>query len=399
MADIKQSKEQRRKLIEDNRLILDKADAEMRAMTTGEVEQYDKRDSDISALSATIDRHERQAAHVVEAEERQESETRAVAPASQAGTGDSGGEVRHGTASLEYRAAYDNWFRRGDFERRAMQVGTDSEGGFLVPDEWGSQLIEARVAANVMRQLATVIQTKSGTFTVPSETSDGTAAWTAEEAAFNDSQAVLAELTFSAHKWTRLVKVSDELLADNAYNAAGYVTNRIGRAGGILEESAFVNGDGSSKPTGIVGGSTLGVTAAGTAAITTDEVIDLYHSLARQYRVGATFMAADATIKLIRKLKDTTNQYLWQPGMMAGEPDRLQGRPLVASEDMPAPTTGLKSVIFGDFSYYWIADRAGFTFKRLDELYAANGQVGFVGLARTDGKLTLATAVNHLIQA
>jgi len=127
--------------------------------------------------------------------------------------------------------------------------------------------------------------------------------------------------------------------------------------------------------------------------------MDLYHSLGRSYRRRATFMLADATALAIRKLKDGDSQYMWQPGLQAGQPDRLLGRPVEISDSMPAMTTGLKSVLFADFSYYWIGDRTATVVQRLDELYAATGQVGYRAFKRVDGKLTLAAAAKHLIQA
>ena len=110
-------------------------------------------------------------------------------------------------------------------------------------------------------------------------------------------------------------------------------------------------------------------------------------------------MMNDSTAKLIRKLKDGDSQYLWQPGLQAGQPDVLLGRPVVVSSAMPAATTGLKSVVFGDLSYYTIADRANTAVQRLNELYAANGQIGFRAFKRTEGKVTLSSAIKHLIQA
>ena len=109
-------------------------------------------------------------------------------------------------------------------------------------------------------------------------------------------------------------------------------------------------------------------------------------------------MLNDSTIKAVRKLKDSTGQYLWQPSLMAGTPDTLLGRPVKTSTYMPVIAAGAKTIAFGDFSYYWIADRKGRSFKRLNELYAANGQVGFLGSQRVDGKLVLSEAVKVLAQ-
>jgi HK97 family phage major capsid protein len=140
------------------------------------------------------------------------------------------------------------------------------------------------------------------------------------------------------------------------------------------------------------------VTAASATAITIDEVLDLYHSLKSAYRKNATFLVNDATIKAIRKLKDGQGQYLWQPSVQSGTPDTILNRPVVTSQYMPTAAAGEKTILFGDFKYYWIADRQGRTFKRLNELYAANGQVGFLASQRLDAKLILPEAIKVLQQ-
>ena len=139
-----------------------------------------------------------------------------------------------------------------------------------------------------------------------------------------------------------------------------------------------------------------GVTSAAAAALTSDELIDLYHSLRTPYRQKAVFITNDNTVKAIRKLKDGTGQYMWQPGLQAGQPDTLLNRPLITSAFMPEFAAGNKVMAFGDLSYYWIADRQGRSFQRLNELFAKNGQVGFRTFQRVDGKLTLAEAVKAL---
>ena len=128
-------------------------------------------------------------------------------------------------------------------------------------------------------------------------------------------------------------------------------------------------------------------------------MLDLFYSLSRPYRAQARWLSSDPMIKLIRKLKDNDGQYLWQPGLQADEPDRILGRPVIASSYVPAPAASARSLAFGDMSYYRIADRLGTTMQRLDEKYADTGQVGFRMRSRTDGKLTLAEAVKVLEQA
>ena len=155
------------------------------------------------------------------------------------------------------------------------------------------------------------------------------------------------------------------------------------------EEDAFINGNGTAKPTGLlhsVNGAATGVTTAG-AAITADEIIDLIHSVKSGYRKKAVFLLNDSTVKTLRRLKDGNGQYLWQPGLKEGQPDKLLSYRLVTSAYMPEVASGAKPVLFGDFSSYWIADRQGRSFQRLNELYAATGQIGFRATQRVDGRL------------
>ena len=222
-----------------------------------------------------------------------------------------------------------------------------------------------------------------------------------EAAPFQESDDSFTQITLSAYKVGTMLKISDELLHDAFFNLEGYVATEFARRIGAAEEDAFLNGDGTNKPTGmlhVTAGAEIGVTAAGAAAITVDELIDLYHSLRAPYRKNATFLVHDNTVKAIRKLKDGQGQYLWQPSITAGTPDTVLNRPITTSPYMPTMAGGKKSVLFGDFRYYWIAERQGRTFKRLNELFAANGQVGFLAWQRLDGKLILPEAMKVLQQ-
>ena len=198
-----------------------------------------------------------------------------------------------------------------------------------------------------------------------------------------------------------MIKVSEELLNDSVFDVEAYISNEFARRIGAKEEEAFIVGDGTGKPTGILaatGGAPVGVTAAGAVALTADEIIDLFYSLKSPYRKNAVFIMNDSTIKAIRKLKDTQGQYLWQPSLTAGTPDTLLNRPVYTSSFVPYIEAGAKTVAFGDFGYYWVADRQGRSFKRLGELFAATGQIGFLGSQRVDGKLILPEAVKILQQ-
>ena len=317
-------------------------------------------------------------------------------------------ELRRGTRAhdtAEYRLAFYKWFVGGDMglsdqEKRVMSKASAGAGLNLVPTSFQKELIVALRDFGVMRQLATVVTTDSGeALQWPGFSSHGSAGWVAENGSYTASDEVASQSTLNAYKAGTLMKVSEELLTDSAFDLDAYARQEFGQRIGVLENTGYVAGDGSGKPTGIATQASAGVTAAGTTAITADETIDLFHSLSPPYRRNASFVLNDSTIKLVRKLKDSTNQYIWQPGLQAGVPDSLLGKPVYADPDMAAATTGQVSVLFGDFSYYKIRDVNGIAFQRLNELYAESGQVGFKAYHRTDGKLLLTTAVKKLTQA
>lgn len=393
---------ERAKLVQQARELLDRASAEQRTLTAEEEQQYQRIEAEIERLSKEIRREEQLRA--LEAELRQSQGTIAggkqQGPPQEPGDSIAAGDDR---SSEDYRNAFWRAMRHtrnalDAHETRALQVGTDAEGGFLVPTEFERSLVQALEDQNVMRTLATVITTSSDR-SIPVVTSHGSASWLAEEGAFSESDEAFGQKVLYAHKVGTLIKVSEELLQDSAFDLPAYLANEFARRIGAAEEAAFVDGNGVGKPLGVVQDAEVGVTAAGANAVTADELIDLFHSLKRPYRVRATWLMADATAKAIRKLKDTNGQYMWQPGLQAGQPDRLLSRPVAISDDMPAMATGNKSILFGDFSYYRIADRGATVMQRLNELYAVNGQVGFRGYRRVDGKLLLAEAVKALKQA
>ncbi|RHT58653.1 phage major capsid protein [Clostridium sp. AM29-11AC] len=312
--------------------------------------------------------------------------------------------AKTGRASDEYRQNFWNMMRSKTpmpTVMNALQIGTDSEGGYLVPDEYERTLVEALEEENVFRQLAKVIRTSSGDRKIPVVATKGTASWIDEEGAYLESDDAFGQVSIGAYKVGTMIKVSEELLNDSVFDLEAYISREFARRIGAKEEEAFFTGDGSGKPLGVLaatGGAETGVTAASATAITADELIDLFYSLKAPYRRNAVWVLNDSTIKAIRKLKDNQGQYLWQPSLTAGAPDLLLGKPVRTSAYMPAIAADAKTVAFGDFSYYWIADRQGRSFKRLNELYAATGQVGFLASQRVDGKLILPEAIKVLAQ-
>lgn len=283
----------------------------------------------------------------------------------------------------------------------ALQEGVDTEGGYLVPDEFERTLVEALEEENMFRSLAHVIQTSSGERKIPVVASKGSANWIDEEGPYVDSDDSFGQVTIGSFKLGTTIKVSEELINDSVFDLENYISKEFARRIGSREEEAFFTGDGNGKPLGFLaanGGAEVGVTAASATAITADEIIDLYYSLKTPYRKNAVWILNDATVKAVRKLKDSTGQYLWQPALTEGTPDKLLGRPVYTSAYMPTAAAGAKTIAFGDFKYYWIADRQGRSFRRLNELYATTGQVGFLGSQRVDGKLILSEAVKVLAQ-
>lgn len=316
-------------------------------------------------------------------------------------------ETKTGRATDEYKQAFWNATRHKDKDkltpemRNALQVGTDSEGGYLVPDEFENRLIDGLKDATVIRSHAYVFKTSNGLHKIPIVASHGSAAWIDEEGAYTESDDAFGQVQLDAHKVGTIIKVSEELLNDSAFDLEGYIYSEFIRRIGDKEEEAFLVGNGSSKPTGILnatGGGQVGVTTASATTITADELIDLFYSLKAPYRKSAVWVFNDATMKIVRKLKDGSGQYLWQPGLKDGESDTILGRPYFTSSAVPTVAAGAKTVIFGDLNYYWIGDREGITFRRLNELYAGNGQVGFLASKRLDGKTVLPEAIKVLQQ-
>lgn len=269
----------------------------------------------------------------------------------------------------------------------------------MLPHE--KTLIEGLEEKNLFRRLAHVIHTSSGDRKIPVSASKGTASWIDEEEAYPESDDSFGQITIGAHKLATMIKVSDELLNDSVFDMPSYIAREFARRIGAAEEEAFFTGNGSGKPLGVLastGGAGVGVTAVSATAVSFEEIIDLFYSLREPYRQNSVFIMNDSTVKALRKLKNGTGDFIWQPSTVLGTPDRILNRPVYTSQYMPSLEAGAKTVLFGDLTYYWIADREGRQFKRLNELYAATGQVGFLSSERVDGKLVLPEAVKVLQQ-
>lgn len=272
-----------------------------------------------------------------------------------------------------------------------LQEGVDADGGYLVPVEYDNRLIQVLEEENIMRALATKITT-SGEHKINIAATTPAALWVEEGGALTFGDATFDQKFVDSHKLHVAIKVTEELLYDSAFDLEKYILTQFGKALANAEEDAFLNGDGKGKPYGVFDTTTGGTKAGNLAAdIKADDIFDLIYNLKRPYRKGACFIMNDKTIAQIRKLKDNNGQYLWQPSLVAGEPDQIAGYKVRTSAYAPE-----NAISFGDYSYYNIADRGARSFKTLNELFAGNGMVGFVAKERVDGLLLLPEAVQIL---
>jgi HK97 family phage major capsid protein len=377
----------------------ERRDTDTGCLSAEDDQTYARMEADIERLTAEIARSER--AQCLDADMARATSAPLISMPGL--TGDEDEPAKTGRASASYKRAFWDAMRLNASPlevRNALSEGVDTEGGYLVPDEFERTLVQSLADQNVMRSLAKVIQTTSGDRKIPVVSTHGTAGWLDEGKPYTESDEVFSQVTLSAFKLGTFLKISEELLNDAAFDVESYLAGEFARRIGAAEEEAFLVGTGTGQPTGIftAGGGQPGVTTGKPTDISADELIDLHYSLRAPYRKNAVWLMNDATVKTVRKLKDTQGQYLWQPALTAGAPDMILGKPVHTSAFVPEIKASAKTVAFGDLGYYWIADRQGRSFKRLNELFATSGQVGFLASQRLDGKLVLPEAVKVLTQ-
>ena len=393
MSTILEMREKRNKAWEAAKAFVETKRDKDGLLSAEDAKTYAAMEQKVKDIGAEIDRM--QAMEEMEAELNKPVNT----PITHKPTTGKADNVKTGRASDEYKKAMMSALR-SNFRNvsNVLQEGVDSDGGYLVPEEYDHRLIDALTEENIFRGLATTITT-SGERKINIAATKPAAAWIDEGEALTFGDATFAQINLDAHKLHVAVKVTEELLYDNAFGLENHIINMFAKALSNAEEDAFLNGDGVGKPLGIfaaTGGGEIGVTAASATAITSDEIINLVYSLKRPYRKNAKFIMNDQTIAALRKLKDGNGNYLWQPSAQAGEPDRLFGYEVLTSPFAPTIAAGQPVIAFGDFSYYNIGDRGTRSFAELKELFAGNGMIGFVAKERVDGKLVLPEAIQIL---
>ena len=385
MDKILAMREKRAKAWEDTKSFLDTHTDKESKLSAEDAAAYDKMEADVVALGKDIERLERQA--VLDAKLSQAT----TAPI----TNQPGEKAKTGRASDVYKEAMLKALRTNFRQvENVLQEGIDAQGGYLVPEEYDRRLIDVLTEENIMRGLATHITT-SGEHKINIAATKPAASWIEEGGALSFGEATFDQIIMDAHKLHVAIKVTEELLYDNAFNLESYIIDQFGKAIGNAEEDAFLNGDGKSKPLGLFPSATVGVTTSA-ASVTADDIINLIYALKRPYRKSASFITNDQTLAVIRKLKDNNGAYLWQPSYQAGEPDRILGYAIHTSAYVPTIAAGQAVMSFGDYSYYNIGDRGSRSLQELKELFAGNGMIGYVMKERVDGKLILPEAVQLL---
>lgn len=351
-----------------------------------DAEAYAEMEQKIKDYSAEIERMEQMEA--LENELNKPVNTPILTNPQQPGGGE---KPKTGRASDEYRegmlAALRSNFKQVS---NVLQEGVDADGGYLVPEEYDSRLIDVLEEENIMRKLGTKITT-SGDHKINIAATKPAAAWIEEGGALTFGDATFDQILLDAHKLHVAIKVTEELLYDNAFGLESYIIAQFGKALSNAEEDAFLNGTGTGQPLGLFAAKGGGTVADTVEALTADNVINLVYALKRPYRKNARFIMNDKTVAQIRTFKDNNGAYMWQPALTQGEPDRLLGYEVYTS-----PYAQTDAIAFGDYKYYNIGDRGTRSFKQLTELFAGNGMIGFVAKERVDGKLVLAEAVQIL---
>ena len=379
--------EKRAKVWETAKNFVDTHEDKNGNLSAEDKETYSRMEAEIEELTNSIERQQR-------AERREQELSK---PVNSPITGkpykdEPQGEVKTGRASDEYKKAMLTALR-SNFRQvsNVLQEGVDADGGYLVPEEYDHRLIDVLTEENIMRGIATKITT-SGEHKINIAATKPAAAWIEEGEALSFGDATFDQKILDAHKLHVAIKITEELLYDNAFGLENYIITEFGKALANAEEDAFLNGDGVGKPTGIFdktkGGESIGTLSA---ALKSDDILDLIYKLKRPYRKNASFIMNDATLAQIRKLKDNNGAYIWQPSYQVGEPDRILGYKVNTSAYAPTD-----AISFGDYKYYNIGDRGTRSFKQLNELFAGNGMIGFVAKERVDGKLILPEAVKVL---
>ena len=303
-------------------------------------------------------------------------------------------------ADAVYNKAFWNHMYTG-IPENALKAGSDGAGGYLVPDVYEEKLVEALKEHNILRAISTTLPTVYD-LRIPTVAGEGTAQWVDESGCYQASDVSFDEILLKAYKVGMKTLVSDELLEDSGIDLEAFLIEEIGNKIGEAEEKAFLTGDGDGKPTGLITQASVGATTERSGIIMPDDIIELEHSVKKQYRrnPSSCFIMSNAAYQELKKVKTAHGRYIWNTHLREDGFDTLLDHRVYVSKyldgDNPGIEAGSKPVLFGDFSYFWIGDRGKRIIRRLSERYADYGQVGYVASERVDAKLVLPEAIKVL---
>lgn len=391
MSDIKNLIEQRQTIWAQAKAILDGAEAENRDLSAEEQGSYDKMTGDLTSLRNRIDRMAERAQNDADIAE------------SLRGLGVESTEGQNGQPDMaaqfrdlaKRRISEVNVSARDfgrSFETRALAKGAAATGGATVPTSFYDRLVEHMIDSSGLMQLGPeIINTTGGeTIQIPVTTSYGAATGPlAEAATLAGTDPAFAQRSLGAYKYGQLILVARELLDDSAFDLSGFISRVAGRNVGLALGAHLVTGSGTGQPTGVVTSASTGVTGAASVAgaFSADNLIDLMFSVISPYRNSASagWLVKDSTLGAIRKLKDGAGRYLFEPAALLGQPDTLLGKPIQTDPNVAAVALGAKSVVFGDFSAYFVRMAGGVRFERSDDFKFDTDQVAFRAVIRADG--------------
>lgn len=283
-------------------------------------------------------------------------------------------------------------------EVKSLRVADDTSGGYLAPAEFSAEIDKNVVQFSPVRLAARVGQTSAGSVIIPRRTGKPTGYWVGETETRTETGSTYGQAEIPVDEIACYVDVSNKLLEDAAVDINGEVAFDLAEEFGRLEGAAFVGGDGVKKPLGFMSDANVGYTAGGHASgILPEGMIDLFYALAPFYRQRATWMMNGSTLAAIRKITDGQGQYIWQPGLTAGQPETILGRPVVEAVDMPDVAANAYPIVFGDFATaYRIYDRVGMSILRDPYTQATSGLTRFHARKRVGGRIVRTEALRKL---
>lgn len=293
-----------------------------------------------------------------------------------------------------YNAAFWETMHTG-MPQNGLKAGSDGAGGYLVPDTYDTELVQALAEKNVIRQIAKAIPTTQRMH-IPVANGIGDAAWIREGEPWGINEADFGEVVLDAYKLATSIRVLDEMLKDGGVDIEEYIRKIYAERIGEAEEEAFIRGNGKGKPLGLIYQAPMGAISELEGDITLDDILNLEYSVKQAYRDNAVWLMSEDAYHKLRRIPHYDGRPLWNPNLKEGEPEYLFGHRIYICKSMDDVAPGSIPVMFGDFIFFWIGDRGKRVIKRLVERYADRGQVAFITTERVDAKLVMPDAVKYL---